>query len=169
MSRVITFSRVFPSYHPRAGQPTYFVEAIWRSLGLENSLNKFLPFVEAYNDLVSDDLDTLIDFEDLSPKHHTIRAGHRWKAGDWFSPRVWSGKPYNSKQIQFAPEIQVKKVFDFCVDLLSGEYRMSGHAIDVPRFKEIAKNDGLTANDLSDWFSQPMTGQIICWNESIEY
>ena len=28
MSRVMTFSRVFPSYHPRKGDPTYFVEAI---------------------------------------------------------------------------------------------------------------------------------------------
>jgi hypothetical protein len=26
MSKVLTFSRVFPSYHPKAGHPTYFVE-----------------------------------------------------------------------------------------------------------------------------------------------
>lgn len=32
MAKVITFSRVFPSYHPKAGQPTYFVEAIYKAL-----------------------------------------------------------------------------------------------------------------------------------------
>jgi hypothetical protein len=30
MSRVLTFSRVFPAYHPKAGQPTGFVEKIWK-------------------------------------------------------------------------------------------------------------------------------------------
>jgi hypothetical protein len=30
--KVITFSRTYPSYHPKAGQPTYFVEKVWSSL-----------------------------------------------------------------------------------------------------------------------------------------
>lgn len=32
MSRVITFSRFFPKGHPKAGQPTYFVEGIFKCL-----------------------------------------------------------------------------------------------------------------------------------------
>lgn len=32
MAKVITFSRQFPSYHPKAGQPTYFVEKVLRSV-----------------------------------------------------------------------------------------------------------------------------------------
>jgi hypothetical protein len=32
MSRVITFSRVFPSYHPRKGEATFFVESVLKSL-----------------------------------------------------------------------------------------------------------------------------------------
>lgn len=38
-------------------------------------------------------------------KHHTIRAGNRFKTGDYFSPRVWSGSPYNSKQLNMRPLI----------------------------------------------------------------
>lgn len=32
MSKVITFSRTFPAYHPRKGEPTYFVEKFWTSI-----------------------------------------------------------------------------------------------------------------------------------------
>jgi hypothetical protein len=100
MSRVITFSRYFPAHHPRCGESTYFVEKIWASL--ETSfLDQLADEDRIFNPRLSLDV--------FAPKHHTIRAGHRFKAGDWFSPRVWSGKPYNSKQIQFAPDIQVKK------------------------------------------------------------
>lgn len=32
MSRVITFSRFFPKTHPKAGNPTFFVEKFWKGL-----------------------------------------------------------------------------------------------------------------------------------------
>lgn len=188
MSKVMTFSRVYPSYHPKAGQDTYFVEKIWRSLGLNgDNLFKFLPYVEAYNDLTSDtSTDQLIDFETLAPKHHTIRAGHRWKEGDWFSPRVWSGKPRHSKQITFAPDIKVKKVWPFQIirvlDGMLSSYQMIVEGKELPLFGPVedvfylAKNDGLEYNDFCDWFKMDTAkkdihfdGQIICWNENIEY
>ena len=115
----------------------------------------------------------------FDPKHHTIRAGHRFKAGDWFSPRVWSGKPYNSKQIQFAPDIQVKNVWDF--DAHGTDFFLSGkHEFTHPEgfdFSEVEKNDGLSACELMDWIcmspefkkTNTFAGQIICWDESIEY
>jgi hypothetical protein len=34
MSKVITFSRVFPKYHQKAVEPTHFVEKIYKSLFL---------------------------------------------------------------------------------------------------------------------------------------
>jgi hypothetical protein len=103
--RVITFSRTFPGYHPQAGKQTFFVEKVLKSI----YWNK--------NDYKEIDQPDGLDFDlgiyiESDPKHHTIRAGHRWKEGDWFSPRVWSGKPYNSKQIQFAPDIQLKDEFE---------------------------------------------------------
>lgn len=191
MSKVITFSRVFPYYHPKAGEPTYFVEKlhynIWSQISDEwidaqsmiYDLNKHLP-----RDIVFDFVESLemeLDFNELS-KGHTIRSGYRFKAGDLFSPRVWgndvnpkSGKsgPYHSKQVIIAPDIQIPKVWGFDIAGQDGKF-----FIDQSPFTsrgmflgELAKNDGLTGNDFKAWFKhpKPFTGQIICWDESIEY
>jgi hypothetical protein len=176
MSKVITFSRVFPSYHPRAGDETYFVERLWKSfyskeVGLPSN---FHSFVDAYigADLIQhSSFESNVELYDrIEPKHHTIRAGHRFKSGDWFSPRVWSGKPYNSKQIQFAPDIQVKKVYSFSIGL-GAIYIDQQRWIDKSFIAKVAGNDGLEMQDFLDWFQypKPFDGQIISWNESINY
>lgn len=161
MSKVITFSRFFPSYHPRKGEPTYFVEKIIKArimLG-ETPCDVNAPFEAAIYHL-------------CDPKYHTIRAGHRFKVGDWFSPRVWSGKPYHSKQIIIAPDIQVKKVWNFSIN----DYRFwinNNRSIGSTssEMKKIALNDGLVLDDFHNWFQypKPFDGQIICWNDKIEY
>jgi hypothetical protein len=171
MSRVMTFARVFPSYHPRAGQPTYFIEKIYASLAdtikgfkIPNNANAYWDWHEYYT---------------TTPKHHTIRAGHRWKVGDKFSPRVWSGKPYQSKQIVIAPDIEVKKTWPIRIDL-ADQYESvylldeNGDSISVDE-KQLALNDGLTEQDFYDWFDtlknrrEIFKGQVICWNDQIEY
>lgn len=161
MARVITFSRTFPSYHPKAGRPTYFVEKIWESTKTfsEISLPGNVLFDEQYRYLRNP----------FVPKHHTIRAGHRWKVGDWFSPRVWSGKPYNSKQIQFAPEIQIKQIWDVEFDEDACLWIYSDKEKGAGVLHRVAKNDGLSLTDLMTWFNKPFTGQIICWNDKINY
>ena len=78
MAKVITFSQKFPSYHPKAGQPTYFVEAFYKSLFVMKCLPKELE--ESFNHEV---------FLNGMTKHHTVRNGNRFKKGDFFSPRVW--------------------------------------------------------------------------------
>jgi hypothetical protein len=163
----MTFSRVFPSYHPRAGQPTYFVEKFWESVGLPD---------KEYSFNLPDEYVNYLRLDDIWPKHHTIRAGHRWKPGDKFSPRVWSGTPYQSKQIIIAPDIEVKKVWDF--EISGSDFRInervfgSGSEGDFETLEKIALNDGLTRYDLLDWFKYPKpTGamQIICWSEYVNY
>jgi len=177
MIRVLTFSRVFPSYHPRAGEPTYFVEKIWNSICWDNGIPE-QQFPIPYH--------IGIDFRNTDEKkNHTIRAGHRWKAGDWFSPRVWSDKPYRSKQIAFAPDIEVKKVWNFDIRfedvdrsfnvILNGIniYYEGPHGLGgSDKINWIPANDGLSNTDFFDWFKWPnheFSGQIICWNESINY
>lgn len=156
MSKVIIFSTKFPSYHPRKGEPTFFVEKIFKSLGISK-------------DKISEEFG-----HEFNPKHHTIRAGNRWKVGDKFSPRIWSGKPYRSKTITIAPDIEVKKVWDFEMDF-NGIYAVNGIYIDPRKYKSLAKNDGLTEDDMFNWFMpnynkpKDFSGQIICWNKSIEY
>ncbi len=171
MSRIITFSRHFPAYHPRKGEPTYFREKIWAALA--DTVQGF----EIPHEITDWDWH---QYYNAVPKHHTIRAGNRWKVGDKFSPRVWSGKPYNSKQIIIAPDIEIRKVWDFEVVDIGGVYCIRLNNEPFGQFsplakgtQEIAKNDGLTAIELIQWFSTPSPigkkFQIICWNDSISY
>lgn len=59
MSKVITFSRTFPAYHPRKGEPTYFVEKFW------TSINAHIAEVEG----LPNERDNFC-FKEYSPKHH---------------------------------------------------------------------------------------------------
>lgn len=159
MSKVLTFSQVFPAYHPSKGEPTFFKEKIWA--GLADITEGFkIPdhcvdwdWHEYYNGI---------------PKYHTIRAGNRWKVGDKFSPRVWSGKPYQSKQIIIAPDIEVKKVWEIFSDGILWWVNHQPFITDNQRV--LAENDGLDYGDFLNWFKyKPFSGQIICWNDRINY
>lgn len=99
MSKVITFSRTFPSYHPRKGEPTYFVEQILEWLWDTWEENPYPNVPEMLIDLNCredswTEEDIMIFNDQLEPdlrqwKGHTIRAGQRFKPGDLFKPVVW--------------------------------------------------------------------------------
>ncbi len=163
MAKVITFSRTFPAYHPKAGQPTYFVEKFYNSLFSRNNLMDYPKGLEINESI-------------LEMKNHTIRAGERWKKGEYFSPRVWSGKPYNTPQIILAKDTLITDVYDFeiskhAVIYLNRKpiYEFCGEYTGL--IKTVAKNDGLDPNELLDWFKYPkeFKGQIICWNRNAQY
>lgn len=160
MSKVITFSRVFPKYHPKAGQPTYFVEKVYKSLFLMKCVPPELAI--DFNFAVMND-------ENYKAKHHTIRNGNRWKVGDKFSPRVWSGKPYNSKQIILCDDVEIKKVFNFSKDLKSDKWYINGVEMSSAERIDLAENDGLAYKDLLSWFQKSFNGQIICWSDVVSY
>jgi len=164
---VITFSRYFQTTHPRKGEPTFFVEQILNCVMQRGENGKV-----DRNDIPAQLYPLINDFVLLDGtmiKSHTIRSGHRFKPGDYFDPRIWYGKPYCSPQIQIAPAIEVKKTWDFQMDE-RGFYWINGYntGFDIT---EVAKNDGLTIDDFNFWFrgSKGFEGQIICWNENIEY
>jgi hypothetical protein len=170
MSRVITFSRFFPATHPRKGEPTYFVEKIWKGL-YDMEPSNYLPFASEwprYDEAFPTTDDPLENIHKHAPKCHTIRAGNRWKFGDRFSPRVWSGKPYASKQIEIAPDIEIVKTWSF--EQKDELFYLDGKQIDVTS-GDFAVNDGLSADDLLNWFpgNKPFSGQVICWNKEIQY
>ena len=176
MARVITFSRVYPSYHPKAGQPTHFVEKLWNAHNAHTldeeffmpfeddvwELNKSLPY-----ETVQDFLKSLAIRWEIKPKMHTIRAGKRWKEGDRASFRVWSGKPYASKQIIIMPEVTICQVLDIEIDVMSNVY-INGEKNQLSEFVDmLAENDGLTRTDLFHWFNKlPFSGQIIFQHNS---
>ncbi len=174
MSKVIIFSRTFPTYHIRKNQSTYFVEKLWSGL---NELKLEVPKNKQFD---KDFMWSIIPLSNFKPKFHTIRAGHRWKVGDKFSPRCWSGKPYASKQIILAPDIEVKKVFDINIidTFVYIDYCNIGSLLGTrPKINKLAMNDGLNVYDLFSWFNDSpeyrkefrFEGQIICWNENISY
>ena len=174
MARVIIFSRTFPAYHPRAGQPTYFIEKIWECLGLPEKEYSFNCPDEYVNYL-------RLEKDDIWGKYHTIRTGSRWKAGDKFSPRIWSGKPYRSPQIIIAPDIEIKQVWDFEIKTAYKELPLDYEAdviinhrfyhTDDEIMKRLAHNDGLSLAELLQWlkYPKPFRGQILCWNENEKY
>lgn len=187
MAKIITFSKVFPSYHPRKGEETNFIQKIW------SSINVALPVSDHARSLESEVIKLMK--EDWSPKHHTIRAGHRFKVGDTFSPRVWSEKPYSSKQIIIASDITITKDLPIKIERNGDEitidicgknkcnFNWNEYLQNVlPKYdsgiiNRIAKNDGLTGVDLLDWFlnspefkrKRIFDGQIICWSPDIIY
>ena len=173
MARVIIFSRQFLKGHPREGDQTYFIQKFWTSIKVP------LP-VSIHADQLEDEVRLLMNGE-FFPKHHTLRAGNRWKPGNIFSPRIWGGKPYRSKQIILADDVEIKKVWNVriyksitpselpvvAIDNGVGFYIVQPHRI----VKEIAKNDGLSIEDFKAWFEseEVFIGQIVCWCESVEY
>jgi len=172
MSKVITFSRVFPAYHPKAGQSTYFVEKFLKANNVNWFKDYYFPMLCQNNPKLkaSDCSDFIRSFNDgiREKKVHTIRNGNRWKVGDKFSPRVWSGNPYQSKQIVFAPDTEIKQIFDF--EIANNEIYINGQSSSFENL-DVAINDGLDYKDLLAWFKfpKPFKGQIICWSDAVSY
>lgn len=176
MAKVIPFSRTFPSYHFRKGQPTFFLEKFcnWYYENNDVPSCSMAHLFEELNERNMDEFINSIHADVTATKNHTIRRGKRWKAGDFFSPRIWSGVPYQSKQIILTPDLEVKKVFDFEMDI-NGAYSVNGKYLDKELYPTLALNDGLTEEELFNWFMpnynkpKEFIGQIICWNENVNY
>ncbi len=161
---VTMVSPAFLKGHPRAGEPTLFIEKIWSGLLQVDD--------ELYTDYLTgearpDDMHPADYYRDFEPKYHTVRSRYRFKDGDSILLKAWTGKPYRSKQIVIAPRIEVK-VFGFTIVTPDRAY-VNEKQISTDTLKLIAKNDGLAYQDFIHWFSKPLDGQIICWNPKIKY
>ena len=64
---VITYSRFFPTYHPRKGEPTFFVEKIWKGLydlpGMSWNVGKYQ---QKYDSLLGND--QIVNVHQFEPK-----------------------------------------------------------------------------------------------------
>jgi len=106
---------------------------------------------------------------DIMPKKHTIRKGKRWKVGDKFSPRVWSGRPYASKQIIIAKDMTIERVLDIEIDKL-GFININGDYYNqITQCDYLAMNDGLEKDEFASWFDSnklPFSGQMLIWDNT---
>lgn len=181
MSKVITFAQKFLSDHPKAGQPTGFVKSILRQQGilinkdyknllLKLNSKKLFEGKLSYADIILFIEDLIIEEDPSLDKKHTIRAGHRFKEGEYFSPRVWSNRPYNSPQIIFLPDLEIEKTWNFEIhDATSYINYSTVHFMEG--YEKLSANDGLSVEDFLDWFKfpQPFDGQIICYDKNVKY
>lgn len=160
MSKTIMFSTSFPKGYKNEGNRTFFVEKIYNELGikLEDIQSEVRPLINDFFVLNGEYI-----------KKHTIRGGNRFKAGDKFSPRIWSGKPYASKQIILARDIEIVKVSDIEIDFSKEKSILINGADASHLLATIAFNDGLSVEDFVAWFDKPFKGQIISWDENIIY
>jgi hypothetical protein len=130
MKKKITFSRKFPAKHPRAGEPTQFMEKI--ICGLPDEVANSVEFEQAMIALRMDP-----GFYVEPPKYHTIRTGKSWKVGDILVPCVWEldGGRFTkgNKKIQFAPELEIVKVWDFEIDF--EKITLNDVPVSVPRVR----------------------------------
>lgn len=187
MSKKITFSRTFPAYHPRKGEPTYFVEAILTQLNIKYKSYEYYLWLIENNPKIGAAF--LQDFwislmKNVPPKSHTIRQHKRpLKIGEFINPNCWAGKPYNKTkegfwQIKFAPDVLVKKTWSidirpyFVNDKLGGVSAILINDCFCFDWLKLASNDGLSEFELCEWFKPSLPiykANIICWNENINY
>lgn len=121
---VITVSEKFPATHSRRGQETKFIEKIRKGL-----------------------------------KKHTIRSNYWFwfkriteinKGNAYLSIRIWSGKPYASKQTEIMKLTNVgiekldKSDFGFKINSLGVHFNE----------RDFALNDGLLVVDFKEWFKK---------------
>lgn len=172
MPKVIIFSTTFPAYHPMAGRGTLFLTQFINSLKQWPQENNELVFDEDLA-LVARIINNLKLNDTHYSKHHTIRQGQRFKVGEYFSPRIWSGKPYASKQITICNPVRIEQIYNIHFD--GKEFYINGVLCAFTTLIRLASNDGFLPQNknllqaFQDWFTKPFTGQIICWNKDIKY
>lgn len=132
---VITVSRYFPQYHPCKGEETGFVKKI----------------------LAGEKIHTIRGNIELWEKR--IEQVQKGKAV--LSLRYWSGKPYNSPQVEFkilaaADNVGVQQVYiNLDIPSIPSFYMSEYKSRDIDGFPlvgRIPENDGLSIDDFSQWF-----------------
>ena len=128
---VITFSTHFPTTHPRAGEPTHFVEKIARG----EKKHTIRANIELWIKRIEE-----------------VRNGEAE-----LSLRYWSGKPYKSPQVEFGkvtkddkPNVQLmffrgENIYEPAVYF----YQSNWMGLNA---EAVANNDGLSLEDWVDWF-----------------
>ena len=162
---VIMLSKQFPATHPKAGAPTGFVENVAFKTHLE--LDKALG---GYRNVQGSKLHTIRANYDLWEK----RIEQVQKGEAILSLRYWTGKPYASKQEEFAKLkdkdgvgiqlLEFGKAYNSKTEKWDGEYDLNLATVDDACYvspEALAKNDGLSLKDWRDWFknydlSKPM-------------
>lgn len=162
---VLTVSRYFPTTHKRKGERTNFVCKILHTINFDEAGNRL------YN-ICSNECETSCFRRMIDPKIHTIRSNYElWakrikevqEGKAILSIRYWSGKPYNSKQVEVCQldkdsGIGIQSVyfgfnsiqFPFIDNFNHDKSLTEKQGLELSN--TIAKNDGLSLEDFKQWF-----------------
>lgn len=153
-------------------QPTNFIDKIWQSLLRDNIEMNFVEFNTKFKEMLPVIGETKVG--SFPQKKHTIRTdkNNRWVKGSNIHFKTWSGRPYHSKNINFAPIIKVvstQKIEILYKDIDGFKLEVATVYVDgvwLPgdEVETLAINDGF-ANiaDFFAYFNQSFTGKIIHW------
>ena len=152
---VLTLSKTFPKWHPRAGELTYFKEKFEQAQAITKAGKS--PCVLPYPDFID-------------PKYHTLRGNYeRWEKifeqidqGEaCLVLKQWSGVPYRSKQETIAvltkedgiglQKLQFKEL-PFAGEKRAYELYIDGEI--VCKIMPLATNDGLSYEDWLAWMTK---------------
>lgn len=159
---VITFSREFPSYHKRCGEPTNFVEKIISGEKIHTIRSSYMVWEDRFKKI--------------------------YRGEACLSLRYWSDKPYRSKQVEF---LRLTKDDGICLQpiIISdnrdyfvakpfniGEIITNAHLINISKTDEdllilsqIAQNDGLSVDDFKYWFKDRQFEGVIIHFTNFRY
>jgi hypothetical protein len=109
-------------------------------------------------------------------KIHTLR-GHRKdgkpraKVGERISLRVWTGRPYASKQREFA-QATVEQVYPVEIERMRKGYWIGVAGVILPpeSWNTLARQDGFAdIREMLDWFEAehglPFKGALVAWKD----
>ena len=168
-------------------KPTYFVEKIWESIlrnGVECNLNDLTKYLKKFSEVANYVVGT------HKAKIHSIRTdeSNRWEEGKKIHCKQWSGRPYHSKNMQFAPEFDCVSTQEInfywykgsflrdgyeqkCVILLDGKTLTATFNHCQINFlsteiEQLAFNDGFdSVKDFFKYFDKNFEGKIIHWTD----
>lgn len=152
-----------------AGEPTNFVEQIWKGFGDE-------PITAEFSDALHAGNFNMEAFKSAENKLHTIREDRlkRWKIGMDIHYYINVRK---TNMLQFAPVKKVKSIQTIYIKRFSnfgnweGDFMVfvDGFAIKGKKIKALALNDGFPSVEaFFQWFNKDFTGRIIHWT-NIKY
>lgn len=164
--------------HPRQGAKTHFVEKILKSLEIDPWAPEYYSqLLELNKDKIEQgkltegqiyDWLTTLAPDQPAAKVHTIRGAGRYIPGEMASPRVWFEKPYQSPQLTFLPDFEIKKVLPFEMEngKVSIDNSFYSWTYEVDKMHVLAENDGLSIADFLAWFKHPhpvTNTEIFAW------
>lgn len=150
------------------GQPTYFVEKIWR--GLEQLSPVYKKYSNEWLQIYYQKIDNTCDFQtNFQPKITTIREDKhdRWHAGVLIHFIVF---PRSKKMFQFAPVIPCVSTQKIVIETNGylNDYKVyvDGRELNIKEVQRVAWNDGFD-NVISFllWFRDGFEGKIIHWTD----